>query len=99
MKRLKAAKNKKSKPWSIYDLEAVLNHLKKNKSRDPFGYYADEIFRSDVLGDDLKKALLNLMNKIKETQVFPEALETCYISSIWKKKNSRNDFDKSNFQS
>ena len=70
----------------------MLNHLKKNKSRDPFGY-ANEIFRSDVAGDDLKKALLNLMNKIKETQVFPEALETCNISSIWKKKNSRNDFE------
>ena len=91
-KRLEAAKDNKTEPWSMNDLEAVLNHLKKNKSRDPFGY-ANEIFKSDVAGDDLKRALLNLMNKIKETQVFPEALEICNISSIWKKKKSRNDFE------
>ena len=74
------------------DLEAVLNQLKKNKSRDPLGY-ANEIFRPEVAGIDLKTAILNLMNKIKETQVFPEALEMCNISSIWKRKNSRNDFE------
>ena len=33
------------------------------------------------------------MNKIKEEQIYPEALEMCDISSIWKRKKSRNDFD------
>ena len=91
-KRLKDAKNNKMEPWTMDDLEAVLNQLKKNKSRDPLGY-ANEIFRPEVAGIDLKTAILNLMNKIKETQVFPEALEMCNISSIWKRKNSRNDFE------
>ena len=74
------------------DLKIVQNHLKKNKSRDPLGY-ANEIFRPEVAGRDFKKAILSLMNKIKETQTFPEALEVCNISSIWKRKQSRNDFD------
>ena len=91
-KRLEIAKNNKTEPWTIDDLETVLNHLKKNKSRDPLGY-TNEIFRPEVAGKDLKKAILNLMNKIKETQTFPEALEVCNISSIWKRKHSRNDFD------
>ena len=42
-KRLKDAKNNKTEPWTMDDLEAVLNQLKKNKSRDPLGY-ANEIF-------------------------------------------------------
>ena len=74
------------------DLDVVLKHLKKNKSRDPLGY-ANEIFRPEVAGDDLKQAILCLMNKIKEDQIYPEALEMCDISSIWKRKNSRNDFE------
>ena len=91
-KRLKDAKNNKTEPWTMDDLEAVLNQLKKNKSRDPLGY-ANEIFRPEVAGTDFKVAILKLMNKIKETQVFPEALEMCNISSIWKLKQSRNNFE------
>ena len=47
------------------DLYVVLKHLKINKSRDPLGY-ANEIFRPEVSRDDLKRAILCLMNKIKE---------------------------------
>jgi hypothetical protein len=39
------------------DLQTVLKQLKKGKSQDPFGY-PNEIFHSDVAGDDLKLALL-----------------------------------------
>ena len=73
-------------------LETVLDYLKKNKSRDPLGY-ANEICRPEVAGDDLKKATLSLMNRIKIEQIFPDALEYCDISSIWKLKGSRNDFE------
>ena len=44
-------------------------------------------------GDDLKLALLKFMNRIKQDQVFPECLELCNISSIWKRKGPRNDFE------
>ena len=62
--RLNIARNRKTEPWTMDDLDAVLKYLKNNKSRDPFGY-ANEIFRPEVAGDDLKKAILSLMNRIK----------------------------------
>ena len=74
------------------DLETVLKHLKKQKLRDPLGL-ANDIFHPEVAGDDLKIALLKLMNRIKDEQKYPECLELCNISSIWKKKTSRQDFD------
>ena len=33
------------------------------------------------------------MNKIKEEQSYPEALKLCNITSIWKRKGSRNQID------
>ena len=53
-RRMENAKLNKTKPWEMSDLDVVLNHLKKNKSRDPLGY-ANEIFRPEVAGDDLKE--------------------------------------------
>ena len=73
-------------------LEKVLKNLKKNKSRDPLGY-CNELFRPEVAGDDLKLAILKLMNRIKDDQIFPECLHPCNISSIWKRKASRNYFE------
>ena len=72
-------------------LDHVLKHMKKNKSRDPFGY-ANEIFRPEVAGNDLKLAILKLKNLIKSEQKYPEALEICDITSVWKRKGSRNDY-------
>ena len=91
-RRLEAAKRNRTALWTMDDLDAVLKYLKKNKSRDPLGY-ANEIFRPEVAGDDLKKATLSLMNRIKIEQIFPDALEYCDISSIWNLKGSRNDFE------
>ena len=73
------------------DLEAVLNKLKKNKSRDPNGL-ANELFKTDSAGDDLKVAILKLMNRIKNEQKYPKCLEFCNITSIWKMKGPRNKF-------
>ena len=33
------------------------------------------------------------MNRIKEEQCYPKCLELCNISSIWKRKNARDDFE------
>ena len=33
------------------------------------------------------------MNRVKQDQIYPEVLEVCDISSIWKLKGSRNNFD------
>ena len=91
-KLLKLAKTRKTPPWTLDDLEVVLKNLKKQKSRDPYGL-ANDIFRPEVAGDDLKLAISKLMNKIKAEQLYPECLEPCDISSIWKRKGSINDFD------
>ena len=92
MMRLEKAKRNKTTPWTKEQLEVVLKRLKKNKSRDPMGM-ANELFSNAVAGDDLKNAVLKLMNRIKEEQIFPEALELCNISSIYKNKNNKNDFE------
>ena len=73
------------------NLMMVLRQLKKNKSRDPLGH-ANEVFKPDVAGEDLKKAILKLMNRIKDEQVFPKALEMCNVSPIWKKKGPMNQY-------
>ena len=90
--RLKMAQQKKTPPWTLQNLEVVLKYLKKNKSRDPLGF-ANEIFQSNVAGNDLKLAILKLVNRIKSEQVYPSAFESCNISSIYKNKKSRNSFD------
>ena len=59
-----------------------------NKSRDPLGF-ANEVFKPENAGVDLKLALLKMSNKIKKEQVFPESLGMCNISSLYKNKGSR----------
>ena len=51
------------------------------------------ILMLDVAGADLKDAVLALMNKIKNDQTYPEALEVYDISSIYKMKGARNKFE------
>ena len=90
--RLKSAGRNKTPPWTMDQLETVLKYLKRNKSRDPYGY-ANDIFKDDVAGDDLKLAILKLCNRIKAEQHFPESLENADISSIYKNKGKRNEFN------
>ena len=90
--RLKMAGRNITPDWTMKQLEVVLKYLKKNKSRDPFGY-ANDIFHIDVAGDNLKEAILILMNRIKKEQKYPKALEDCDISSIYKNKGTRNNFE------
>lgn len=90
--RMKLASKNKTPEWTMEDLDVVLKGLKKNKSRDALGYL-NELFRPEVIGDDLKLAILKLMNKIKEKQQYPTSLELCNISSIFKQKGSKNEFD------
>ena len=65
--------------------------LKNDKSRDPNGL-ANELFKEDAAGSDLKEAILKLMNQIKTEQKYPICLELCNITSIWKLKGPRNQF-------
>ena len=91
-KRLKEAQANVTPPWSMEDLNCVLRQLKDNKSRDPLGL-ANELFKPKNAGSDLKIAVLKLMNQMKTQQVFPEPLKLSNISSLYKNKGSRKDFD------
>ena len=92
LSRMKEAALNKTIDWDINDLDIVLKHLKKDKSTDALGYI-NEIFKPEVIGSDLKLAVLKLMNKIKKEQIFPKCLELCNITSIFKKKGSKSDFN------
>ena len=55
--RLKLASTRKSEPWEMKNLEAAIKGLKKGKARDPNGW-ANELFKDEVAGKDLKRSLL-----------------------------------------
>jgi len=89
--RIEIAKRNKSEPWSMQELETVLKYLKKNKSRDP-NDLANELFHCGTAGDDMKEAILHIMNKVKADLKIPEAMEKCNITSIHK-KGKKSDLD------
>ena len=90
--KMKKAKEVQTLPWTKEQVTKVLKTLKKDKSRDPMGL-ANEIFHPDVAGDDFIDAIIILMNRIKAEQVYPEIMELCNISSIYKGKGPRDDFN------
>ena len=87
-KRLKISKHNKSVDWEMKDLEKALTRLKANKARDPLGI-ANEVFKNKVAGQDLKKSLLIMMNKMKRETFLPEFAKLKNISAIWKRKGSK----------
>ena len=89
--RVETSKQNKATEWSMEDLKEALKHIKKNKSRDPEGH-CNELFREEVAGSDLLKAILKIMNMIKNKQVYPKIMEKCNITSLHK-KGSKRDFD------
>jgi hypothetical protein len=90
--RLEISKQNKSEPWSMADIELAVKDLDNNKARDALEY-ANELFKEGVSGEDLKLALLKLMNHIKDKHEYPEAMEHCNITSLYKHKGSRKDFN------
>ena len=69
--KLKLAVKNKSKAWTMADLDLALRDLKTNKSRDPEGLI-NEIFKTDVIGTDLKESLLLMFNALKKEKVIPK---------------------------
>ena len=62
--KMKLAASKKSSDWSLKNLAVALSKLKNNKSRD-FEGLANEIFKENVIGTNLKKCLLIMLNNLK----------------------------------
>ena len=88
--RLTLCSYRKSEEWTINDLEIVLSSLKNNKARDPNGWI-NEIFKSDVAGNDLKLSMLHLFNQIKSESSFPDFMKNAEVTSLYKGKGSKND--------
>ena len=82
----------KTDPWSMEDLEHAVKDLDNDKARDAL-QYANELFKEGVAGKDLKLALLKFMNLIKEKQKYPEMMEFCNITSLYKHKGLHKDFN------
>jgi hypothetical protein len=62
--------------------------LKNNKSRDPQGFI-NEIFKPGVIGNNLKKGILLLVNGVKDNFHFPFFMQWANITTIYKSKGSR----------
>ena len=90
--RLELAKLKKTKSWKMSDLEDALKSLKNGKCRDPEGLIR-EIFKEDVLGENLKKSMLLMYNKIKDTCKIPVFMRLANISAIYKGKEEFTDLN------
>ena len=84
--------NRKSKPWEMEDLEAILKNLKNDKARDP-NCWINELFKNDVAGLNLKKSLLTLFNKIKAKNHFPDFMKLADVTTIYKGKGGENDLN------
>ena len=72
-------------------MEDLEESLKNNKSRDPIGN-ANEIFKTNVAGAELKLAMLLLMNHIKNKHEYPKIIWLCNITAIFK-RSKRDNFD------
>ena len=76
----------KSPPWKMNELDKVLKSLKNNKTRDLLGMI-NEVFKIGCAGDDLKIALLELLNGSKCNQLIPEFMNLSNITTLYKQKS------------
>ena len=70
------------------ELEYVLKTSKRGKARDPEGVVR-ELFRPNMIGSDRKQSLFHLLNRIKESGVFPKFMRKATIITIPKKAKYR----------
>ena len=90
--RLKLSKTRKSPDWKMSDIERVLKKLKVNKATDTVGLIS-EFFKPGVAGHDMVNSVFKLCNMIKYECKIPEFLELTNVTSIHKKKGSRQDLN------
>ena len=95
--KMKMAAQTVTAPFIMNDLEEVLKALKSNKAKDPEGIERT-IFKSSIIGTNLKTSLLKLFNNIKEAQKVPNFMKKAIVTTIPKKgsklhlKNERGIF-------
>ena len=77
------SENCQSSPWQMSDLKKALKDLKKNKARDHAGYI-NELFKEDVIGDDMRNSLLVMFNTLKKEKKIPEFMNYANITTVLK---------------
>ena len=77
-KRYKHAKGVKSPEFSMTELEFTLKSLTTGKSRDP-EFLKCDIFKENVIGDDLKLSILMMLNKMKEKSYIPASFKVAKV--------------------
>ena len=82
--KLKLAELNSSKMWSMAKLDAALKDLKNNKTRDNDGLI-NEIFKNEVIGNNLKESLLMMFNKMKKERLVPNFMNIANVTTIPKK--------------
>ena len=85
--KMKLASSRPTSLWTMSDLEKALKDLKPNKSRDPEGLI-NEMFKKNVIGDDLKLSLLKMFNRIKVEQAIPVFMDFANITTVPKRGSS-----------
>ena len=81
-----------SQPWNLKDIELAIQKLKANKSKDPNGWI-NEIFKSEVCGQNLKEALVMFYNTLKNEMFIPNFMNYSNITSIKKRKSKKLNID------
>ena len=82
--KLKLASFNKTPDWNIKDLDKALAKLKNNKSRD-FEGLSNEIFKENIIGNDLKESLLIIFNNLKKNNQIPKFFNYANITTVPKK--------------
>jgi hypothetical protein len=91
--RLLASAHNTTPLWTLEEVQIAIKNLNMGISQDPYGH-PNEIFKSGVAGDGLLKAITILMNKLKTNPAeYPESLNLCNVTSLYKNKGDRNLFD------
>ena len=96
---LKETKNDIPKDWTVVDIDVVLKSIKLNQSLDANGL-SNNILTHDNIGDDLKRSIIILVNKIKNSMEVPQIIRNTHITAIPKKKNKSSmnlDFERGIF--
>ena len=87
--KMALANTRQTDEWKMQDLEKALNNLKKKKARDSEGFL-NEIFKLNVIGENLKTSLLILFNKLKSEKMIPAIFNVTNITTV-PKSGSRTD--------
>ena len=83
--RVDAAKSNNSPEFSILELKQAIRELKTEKSMDPTGMVMETFKRA---GDGFLNSLLDMMNSIKASKIFPLEWGKTWITTLKKKKGS-----------